>query len=73
MGEGEYTISDRGAAGTASHVGGLRLGSDTKCRSALGQQRSMERRQRQSFLFLVALPVDRTRDVGGECGWWRTS
>jgi hypothetical protein len=42
MGEGEYTISDRGAAGTASHVGGLRLGSDTKCRSTLGQQATVD-------------------------------
>jgi hypothetical protein len=73
MGKREYTISGRGAAGTPSHVGELRLGSDVKCRSALGQRRLMQWRRRQSFPSLIAHPIDRTRDVGGECGWRRTS
>jgi hypothetical protein len=66
MGEGEYTISGKGAGGTASHVGDLRLGSDAKCRFPLGQRRSMQCwRRRWSFPSLTVHPVDRTRDVGG--------
>jgi hypothetical protein len=52
-GEGRYTVSGRGAAGTASHVGDLREGSDMKSRSALGQRRSRKWRRRRSFLSLL--------------------
>jgi hypothetical protein len=66
-GEG-CTVSGRGAAGTASHVGDLHKGSDAKCRSAHGQRRLGKRRRRRRFPSLLRVPVDRVGNVGG--GVW---
>jgi hypothetical protein len=47
------TVSDRGAAGTSSHVGDLRKGIDVKCSSAHGQRRLGKWRRQWSFPSLL--------------------